>query len=306
MERENIVKGTILSLTGASLWGLCAVAAKYVMGEKQVDPVWMVCLRLISAGAVLLLIALFSEKRSGGNTGSHGITDLLRDKSSWPRLLAVAVLAFDVCQVTYFAGIDYSNAGIITAIQQTAPVFVLLWTLFKEKRGPRAVEIIVLILVIFGAFMLATGGDLGALIIPLIALILGIISAITSAMYTLLPGKLMEKHGTFEAIGWGMLIGGIILIPFVQLWNVSGIWDGRTLAVFSFIVLFGTVGAFTTYLSGVSIVGPVKGSIYGLIEPVVATIASALILHQSFSITDYIGILAILGGVAALSLHRKK
>lgn len=306
------LKGFLITSTGATMWGLNAVAGKFVMGVKGVDPVWMVTLRLILAGLILLGVAtmkadvqaisstaLFKEKLKS-------VFAIWKDKKSVGRLLIIAVFAFAICQVSYFAAINLANAGIATAIQQTAPVFVLMSVLFLERRLPKIMEIVVLITVIFGAFMLATGGNWKTLIVPANALILAIISSITCAMYTVMPGKLIKKYGTFAAIGWGMLLAGIIMIPVAKLWEVSGTWDISTVAVFSFVIIFGTVVAFAAFLYGITIVGPLTGSILGLIEPVVAAVASAVILKQEFLMTDVVGIAAILGGVAMLSLYNEK
>lgn len=301
------LKGLLITITGASMWGFCAVAGKYVMGTKGVDPVWMVTLRLLLAGTILLTIAFIKEKRvAPAENRGHHFFDIWKDKKSILRLLVVAVFAFAVCQTTYFAAIDLSNAGITTAIQQTSPVFVLLWVMLLEKRSPKKVEVLVIAMVVFGAFVLATGGDIGALLIPLNALILGVISAITCAMYTVLPGKLIERYGTFYAIGWGMILAGILLVPIAKLWIVSGTWDIGTILAFGFVVIFGTVTAFAAYLYGITLVGPLMGSVLGLVEPVVAAFASALLLKQVFSITDIIGIVAILGGVTILSIYKGK
>lgn len=291
--------GILITITGASMWGFCAVAGKYVMNTKGVDPIWMVTLRLLTAGSILLGIAIVKSK-------GKGIWDIWKDKRSVLRLLVIAVFAFAVCQTTYFAAIGLSNAGIATAIQQTSPVFVLFWVLILEKRMPKGVEILVLCMVIFGAFTLSTGGNIRSLVIPIGALVLGLVSAVTCAMYTVLPGKLIERYGTFYTIGWGMLLAGVLLIPVARLWIVSGEWDMKTVSAFGFIVVFGTVTAFSAYLYGVTIVGPLKGSVLGLVEPVVAALASALILKQVFSLGDIIGIAAILGGVTILSLYKNK
>lgn len=296
---KSKLKGTLITSLGASMWGLCAVAGKYVMGTQGVDPVWMVTLRLITAGLILLSIAAVKSK-------GQGFFEVWKDKRSVGRLLVIAVFAFAVCQTSYFGAINLANAGIITAIQQTSPVFVLLWVLTREKRLPKKVEVIVLAVVIFGAFTLATGGNINSLVLPANALILGLVSAITCAMYTVMPGKLIKRYGTFYAIGWGMLLAGIILIPVSKLWIVSGVWDIRTVLAFSFVVIFGTVTAFAAYLYGITIVGPLTGSILGLIEPVVAAFASVILLKQTFTVTDIIGIVAILAGVTILAVYKEK
>ena len=218
----------------------------------------------------------------------------------------MAIFAFAVCQTTYFAAVDLSNAGIASAIQQTAPVFVLLWMLMREKRKPKKMEVLVVAIVICGAFVLSTGGNLGSLLVPASALILALISAVTCAMYTILPVKLIQKFGTFYTSGWGMLLAGIMLVPIAKLWKVSGTWDMGTVLAFSTVVIFGTVVAFGMFLYGVTLVKPFVGSVLGLVEPVLATIVSAVILKQVFRLTDIVGIALILTGVSTLSFYQSK
>ena len=296
---KHKIKGILITATGASMWGFGAVAGKFVMGTKGVNPVWMVTLRLICAGLIFLTIGYIKAKK-------EGLFDIWKDKKSIPRLLVVAVFAFAVCQTTYFAAVDVSNAGIASAIQQTAPVFVLLWMMLWEKRRPKKMEVLVVAIVICGAFILSTGGNLGALLIPMEALILALISAVTCAMYTILPSKLIKKFGTFYTSGWGMLLAGIFLIPVARLWIVSGTWDLETIASFGVVVIFGTVVAFGLFLYGVTLVGPFIGSVLGLVEPVLAAIVSAVVLNQVFSITDIVGIVLILLGVLVLSIYQSK
>ena len=296
---KHKIKGILITATGASMWGFGAVAGKFVMGTKGVNPVWMVTLRLICAGLIFLTIGYIKAKK-------EGLFDIWKDKKSILRLLVVAVFAFAVCQTTYFAAVDVSNAGIASAIQQTAPVFVLLWMLLWEKRRPKKMEVLVVAIVICGAFILSTGGNLGALLIPVEALILALISAVTCAMYTILPSKLIKKFGTFYTSGWGMLLAGIFLIPVAKLWIVSGTWDLETIASFGVVVIFGTVVAFGLFLYGVTLVGPFIGSVLGLVEPILAAIVSAVVLNQVFSITDIVGIVLILLGVLVLSIYQSK
>lgn len=292
-------KGILITALGASMWGFGAVAGKFVMGSRGVDPVWMVTLRLICAGLIFLTIGYIKEK-------GNGLFDVWKDRKSIPRLLVVAVFAFAVCQTTYFAAVDLSNAGVASAIQQTSPVFVLLWVLLWEKRIPKKMEVFVVAVVICGTFVLSTGGNLGALVLPAEALILALISAVTCAMYTILPSKLIRKFGTFYTSGWGMLLAGIFLIPVAKLWKVSGVWDIGTLLGFGVVVIFGKVVAFGLFLYGVTLVGPFVGSVLGLVEPVLAAIVSAVVLKQVFSVTDIIGIAMILGGVLTLSIYQSK
>ena len=292
-----MLSGTLITLLGAGLWGLNAVVSKYLMA-RGIDTMWMVNFRMITSGLVLLIFALFKNP--------HGIFDIWKDRKSVLRLLVIAVFAFGLCQPTYYISIDYSNAGIASAIQQTAPVFVLIYVIIKEHRKPLPAELTALILVIAGSFLISTHGDLGALAIHPLALVSGLISALCCALYITLPADLIRRYGTFETVGWGLFIGGIIIAPFCKLWNFPPQWDGTLIAGMIFIILPGAAFAFALFLYGTSIVGPVRGGVYNLFEPVTALVASVLMLDQSFHPTEIGGTAAILAGIAILTVAKDK
>lgn len=298
---NKTVKGTILTIVGATCWGLCAVAGKYITGVKAMDPSWMVDLRLLVAGTIMLIAGAMSKLPN-----EHKLFDLLKEKKNYPRLLVIAAISFALCQVTYFTAIKLSNAGVATALQQTSPMFVMLYCLLVEKRAPKKSEVIVLLTVVFGSFLLSTGGDFGSLKIPMAALVLAIISSIACASYSLMPRPFIKEYGTMPTVGIGMIIASVMLMPVTNFFAGSGIWDGRTVLAFGYIVMFGTVAAFGCYLYGVSLIGAVRGSIYGLVEPLVAALSSAVLLHQVFTMTDIIGIGCIFAGVSALAIISAK
>ena len=288
-------RGTIITLLGAGLWGLNAVVSKYLMA-RGIDTMWMVNFRMITSGLVLLIFALIKNP--------HGIFDIWKDKKSVGRLMIIAIFAFGLCQPTYYISIDHSNAGIASAIQQTAPIFVLIYVIAKERRKPTSPELGALILVIAGSFLISTHGDISTLAISPIALVSGLISALCCALYVTLPSELIKRYGTFETVGWGLFVGGIVIAPFCKLWNFPVQWDASLIAGMVFIILPGAAFAFAAFLYGTSIVGPVRGGVYNLFEPVTALVASSLWLGQSFHPTEIGGTAAIIAGIAVLTVAK--
>ena len=296
MKNKNAVYGTLVTLAGAALWGLNAVVSKFLMG-RGIDTMWMVNFRMITAGAGLLLFAFMKNKR--------GLFNVWKDRASVIRLLVIAVFAFGLCQPTYYIAIDYSNAGIASAIQQTAPVFVLIYVIVKEKRRPSATELSALVLVIAGSFLIATHGDTHALAVHPAALAAGLFSALMCALYITVPAPLIKRYGTFETVGWGLFIGGCFLAPFCRLWAFPAQWDASMVLGMAFIILPGAAFAFALFLYGTSIVGPVRGGIYNLFEPVTALAVSALWLGQGYHAAELIGTAAILTGIAIMTVSKK-
>lgn len=290
-------RGALITLLGAGLWGLNAVVSKYLMA-RGIDTMWMVNFRMITSGFALLIFAFIKNRR--------GLFDIWKDRAFVIRLLIIALFAFGLCQPTYYLSIDYSNAGIASAIQQTAPVFVLIYVIAKERRRPTPAELSALILVMAGSFLISTHGDTGALAIHPIALISGLVSALCCALYITLPSDLIKRYGTFETVGWGLFLGGIFIAPVCKLWNFPTQWDASLVAGMIFIILPGAAFAFALFLYGTSIVGPVRGGVYNLFEPVVALVASVILLSQSFHPTEIGGTAAILAGIAILTVAKEK
>jgi drug/metabolite transporter (DMT)-like permease len=126
------------------------------------------------------------------------------------------------------------------------------------------------------------------------------------ALYITLPSELIRRYGTFETVGWGLFIGGVVIAPFCRLWNMPAQWDATLVLGMAFIILPGAAFAFALFLYGTSIVGPVRGGVYNLFEPVVALFASVLMLGQSFHPAEIGGTAAILAGIALLTVTKEK
>ena len=153
-----------------------------------------------------------------------------------------------------------------------------------------------------GIFLLATHGNIKNLVITHAALFWGLLSACAFAVYNVQPKKLLEEFGTLETTGWGMFVGGILVTPFTKVWSVPGHWDFMTIAMTVGVVFLGTIVAFCCYLHGISMLGPVQGSMLGCVEPLISTILSATVLGQAFGMIDVVGILCIVGAVMVLTV----
>ena len=71
------------------------------------------------------------------------------------------------------------------------------------------------------------------------------------------------------------------------------------------IVVVGTFGAFGLYLYGVSVVGSVRGSRIGAVEPVSAMLGSCLGLATPFGGADWAGLVLMIATIALVSVRPK-
>lgn len=284
---------TWITVIAAACWGLAANSGEYLIGQKHMEAVQLTCVRLMAAGAVLLVFAALR---------GQNITEIWKSRRDRVELLITGFVGFGVCQATYFLAIRFSNSGTACVIQNMAPVVILLCTLVMERRGPRAVEIISVAFVLAGAFLLTTHGDIGSLAISPAGLLTGLISACCVALYSILPARLMEEFGSLTTTGWSIFLGGLILLPFGGFGPLQGNMDAGAWAMFLFLILVGTVATFGLYMWSLPSVGAMTASVICLLEPVVASFVTVAVFHTSFMWADYAGIAGVLAGVLILTL----
>lgn len=299
MEKRTMqVLGIALTLLGGCLWGFCGSCGQFLFQYKEVTSDWLVPIRLTSAGT-LILLALTFQKRGQ-------ILDVWRERKGRRDILIFALFGMMLCQYSYFTTIQYSNAGTATVLQYTGPAMILLYLCVREKRKPKRYELIALFCSVFGTFILATHGNVSELAIPFKALVWGILSAVTLVIYTLQPAGLMKRYSTLLTLGWGMFVGGLVLMALMKPWALHPVVDGQTMLAMGFIVLFGTISAFYCYLTGVKLVGASSASMLACIEPVAATVLSVVWLKVQFKVIDLVGFVFVLSTVFIISLNQTR
>ena len=298
-EKKNFQrKGIILTLLGGTLWGFCGSCGQFLFQYKEVTSGWLVPFRLTFAGLLILLWLTLKEKGR--------VLDVWREREGRKDILIFSVFGMMLCQYSYFTTIQYSNAGTATVLQYTGPALILVWLCAKERKRPKAYELAALFCSMFGTFILATHGNVSELAIPGKALLWGVISAVTLVIYTLQPANLMKKYSTLLTLGWGMLLGGLVLMLLMRPWTLSPVVDMQTVLAMVFIVCFGTICAFDFYLTGVKLVGATSASMLACIEPVAAAVISALWLKVRFQPVDFLGFVFVLSTVFIISLNQRK
>lgn len=296
---NNSKKGVFLTILGGVLWGFSGVCGQYLISTKELDTKWLVAVRLVVAGIIMTVTSCLNSR------GRKCVTTIWKDKRDIFSLIMFSLFGMTACQFTYFTAIEYSNAATATVLQYTSPVFIMIFTALKVGKRPSYKELLVLLFVITGTFLLATHGSIDSLAISGKAVIWGIGSAFTMMLYNLMPVRLMNKYSTIPIIGLSMLIGGIPLCIYSKPWIISGIWDFFTLGAMVLVIFAGTIFAFSAYLEGVRLIGAAKASMFGASEPLTSAVVTALFMGVVFKGMDIVGLLLILSGVTFLSLQKQ-
>ena len=286
-------KGTIFTVIAGIAWGLSGTSGQYLMAHG-ISALVLTNIRLIIAGLLLVLLSYMKSKEQ--------FLAFLKDKSSLFSLLLFALFGLFLNQLAYLSAIQETNAGTATVLQYVCPVGILAYTCIKDKVAPTIAEIISMVLAIGGTFLIATHGQLDQLSMTPAGLFWGLFSALTYALYIILPIKLIQKWGSILVIGIGMTISGFVAVPFTGIIGARLPMSFDIFLAFSGIILIGTVFAYTAFLKGASMIGPVKSSLLASIEPISAVFFAFMIMGDIFYPVDFLGMAMILLAVTIISL----
>lgn len=274
-------------------WGLSGTSGQYLM-VHGISALVLTNLRLLIAGGILMLLAYATAKDK--------MLTFLKDRKSLLSLLIFALIGLFLNQFAYLTAIQETNAGTATVLQYVCPVGILIYSCIKDKVAPTLGEIVSIILAIGGTFLIATHGQLDQLSMTPAGLFWGLFSALTYALYIILPIALIKKWGSSLVIGVGMVIAGLVALPFTGVLQANIPTSLDFLLAFAGIILIGTVFAYTAFLKGASLIGPVKSSLLASIEPISAVFFAFLIMNEQFYPIDFLGMAMILFAVTLISL----
>lgn len=292
--KKGTIIGTFLTIAGGILWGISGVCGQFLFQSKDVTASWLVPLRLVTAGFLLLCYYLIRDKGKA--------FDIWKTKRNKIDIIIYGLAGMMLCQYSYFQTIEWSNAGTATVIQYLGPALIVVWVCLQTKRLPEKKEVLGVILAVTGIFLIATHGNPTTLALSQKALIMGLISAVSVVIYTVKPARMQAEFDTPLILAWGMLIGGTALTIAFRPWNNKVIFDGETFTALTFIILFGTMAGFSMYMTGVKMIGSVKASLYSCVEPVASMVLTAVWMKVSFTTPDLIGTVFVIATIIILAL----
>lgn len=213
MRKSIYVKGILLALLAGILWGITGPLGQFLFDEKTITPEWLVTCRLIVSGTVILL-GMFVKRR-------WEIFTIWKDKKDAVHMVIYSVAGMMAVQYSFFVAVEASNGGTATVLQYTNPVMIILYLALFQKVRPKSKEVVAVLLALAGIFLLSTNGNLHTLVITPKGLFMGLLCAVFTCFYSMLPRRLMEKYDEVMVCGWSMFIGGIVLAIWKNPWKIG-------------------------------------------------------------------------------------
>ena len=190
---ESQTRGYIMVIVGASLWGLSGTAAQDLFHSYGFQPVWLVEIRMLFSGILLLIIyrLLLPDNPAPRNMGWKDVLSMV--------IFGIAGLL--AVQLAYFMTIDYSNAGTATLLQYVAPFFIMVWLVLHNHAYPCSLNANLLLCssAYFGKLTDRIGSRIPATLgiaIMAAAIVVYLTLTIVSSLYVVLVGSFLTGTGS--------------------------------------------------------------------------------------------------------------
>lgn len=126
MRFQPRIKGIMLVMIGATLWGVSGTVAQYLFQEKGFSPEWLVVIRLLVSGLVLLLYSAIKDKQN--------IFEIWKFKYDGLKLIGFGIIGMVGVQYAYFSAIKYGSAATATILQYLSPVIITCYLIIRTKK----------------------------------------------------------------------------------------------------------------------------------------------------------------------------
>jgi drug/metabolite transporter (DMT)-like permease len=290
------LKNILLFLTSAFIWGSTWLAIKFQLGV--VDPLISIFYRFLLAASILFFYLLISRASLRYSFKQHlqmalqGF--LLFGINYWLVYLAeqhltsglVAIVFSTIVFLNIFFGVVFLNSK-IRSLVVTGAVIGLIGISFVFKN-----EIVV--------FNLSSQNS--------IALLIAFIGAISASLGNITSAYNQKKNiPVLQTNGYGMLYGALFMLILAIIMNKPIYFDISLSYIISLLYLgiFGSVIAFTCYLTLLGNIGADKAGYTTLVIPIIAIFLSSVFEGYQWNVFVYIGIAFIsLGNMLVLKRKR--
>lgn len=269
------------------VWGSTYLAIRIVV--EQAPPMTSMGLRYLTASVVL-----------GGILAARGglrRLRLTRRQAVGAAFLGLMlpVLGNGMVSVAEHLGAPSGVTALLIAI---APLIIVVFRVAEGDR-PRPLTLLGVLAGFVGLAVLVLTGRDGAAAFPLGAGLLVLFASTCWALGSYVQPRLPLPEDVFVTTVYEMLFGGamLVVIGFVSGERFTASYDARTWVALAYLVVFGSVIAFTSYVWLLSSAPISLVATYAYVNPVVAVFLGWLVLREAVTPAVLVG-----GGIVVLAV----
>ena len=283
------LKGNLLVLSGAVLWGTTGTSQALISGTP--DPLSVGGVRVISAAVFLLLFNLLFRIKFDSS--------LLKIKETW--LSSVSLVLY---QLFFFSGVKMTGIAVGTVLMLgSSTVFagILAFLIIGEK--PEKRWYLSSLMSFAGCAVLLAGTGL-KLNFP--GAFFSLCSGLSYSLFSVLSKKVLDDQKPLVFTMTVFVISAFLSVPVVILRNPVWIMNPSGLLIALYLGFFATALAYFLFVGGLKFTKASTAVTLALAEPATASLLGVFFIGESLTLYSFTGILIIFAGLVYLSAPFKK
>lgn len=277
------------ALSVVVIWGLAAVASKFLL--HTFSPAGLQCVRNVCTSTLLVAIMLL--------LGRSLWATLLT--SFWPLLGASIMLGTQAMIFMY--GLKLTTASEGALIISTSPVWTALLSAALGLETIYGRNWLGIFVALGGVALVVLGG--GAIVQhqPSGAVTGGMLMLLASflwGLYVVISKGLMRQHGSLAVTTLCFSLANLVIVPLGLREALSAPWSDLSVAHWfslAYVILISSVYGLLMWYRRINLGTAVRTVVYQYIQPIVAAVAAAVLLHERLTLLQFVGMAVALGGV---------
>ena len=277
------------------IWGSTYMLNKIAVME--LPPFMLAAVRFLSAGVLILIIALASGIKIGVSSKQLGNT-------------AIAGFLF----LTFANGVvvwalKYVDSGFAALEISAQPLVVLLLMRIFEGKKIQPTSIVGVVFGIIGIYLLVSQKQLISQEDTVLGMLMIFACMISWGYGSLFVAKANLPSNYFVNTGYQMLLGGIMLLIssylFNETWSMPTTWSLEVQYSLVLLIIFGSIIAFTSFNYLLKVVSPEKVATSTYVNPIIALSLGWYFLNEQITTQSIFAALILLTGVYFINTNKK-
>ncbi|MBQ8539750.1 MAG: DMT family transporter [Ruminococcus sp.] len=287
----------LLTLVAGTLWGMIGYFVRSLQ-SSGLSSMQIVSVRMVISAVIFCVFALLFKRSL--------FKIKLKDLWCFIGTGVVSVAVFSAC---YFKAIELSSLSVASILLYTAPIFVMVFSVFLFKEKLTALKIVSLLLAFLGClFVTGVLGDSGSF--NTIAVVYGLMSGVCYAIYSIFSRFALNRgYSPLTITLYTFIFSGIASLLLIDVKPVVNVMF-EDMGSVMFCVLFAVLSSvlpYATYTLSLKYIKSSTASIIASIEPVVATVTGAVLFDEAVEFPfGYIGIVLVILSVVLINIPKNE
>lgn len=296
MSRKELNRAYIALAIVCFFWGTTFIASK--IGAQHMPGLFLSAVRQFSSGFLMVSFFLIKGYK-------------LPDWKTLKHITIQGIFLLTLANGLLTWALEYINSGFAAIISATVPLFITLFSVLLLQNAKLTKWMITGLAIGFAGIVLIFYDYLHQLQGKSFAfgITLAFLSVLAWTFGTVYSSRQKPPVDILFSVGLQMLIAGTVtlIVCFVtgKYINIADAGAASWYALI-YLIVFGSVLAYSAYVFAISKLSPAFVSIYAYINPIVAVFFGWLLLHEKLNAGMLLGSIVTLGGVYLVNREFKK